>query len=188
MCLHKTQEAWLFLWQCIWWPMQQGGSHQNQERTHWWQWLQIKCQCWISSSGPWGWHHSHWRWWSESLLPILGMLSMTNMTLLTNTAMPAVGAVFNMSRWVWAHQSPQSSQGLHQLWWCGGCGGLWGYGRSRWRLCHGCEQGQCWPGWWWLALRNWLMGEHHQLWSQVSNWRQLFHVLIHQRCSSKVCL
>ena len=59
---HQTQKVWSFIWQCIWWPMQLEGSHQNQERAHC-QWQpQIQCQCRISSLSHWVWHHSHQRW------------------------------------------------------------------------------------------------------------------------------
>ena len=59
---HHTQEAWSFLQQCIWWPMWQEGSHQNQERVHWQWWLQIQCQNHISPSGHWACYNFQWRW------------------------------------------------------------------------------------------------------------------------------
>ena len=149
---------------------------------------------------------------SESLLLILGMQSMTNMTPLTNTAMSAVGTVFNMSSpslamefspkpgAVKQHQQiatvpaspspliPQSSQGstltLMMLW-------LW-----RTLGVHGDGDGDFIMG---VSEDDTdqdddesdsetdLWRKCHWLQSWVSNWGWLPHMLRHQRCSSKVC-
>ena len=166
-CQHQTQAAWFFLQQ--WYLMTnatRGLACQNQERVHqWWQqWIQ--CQCHGSApldtdcnTAP------NWRWQGvRDSHQLLGMLSMTNMTLLTKTAMhQQMGAVFNLPSlspamefsqklgavkqyWQLAtalnspspepFDPPRSSQGWHcLLWWGCGCGGLREYGRSRWRLC-----------------------------------------------------
>ena len=146
---HQTQEAWSFLQQCIWWPMWQEGSCQNQERAHWQQWLRIQCQCQISSSGCYTWYHSHWRWqrvrashqYQGCWVWQTWVLSQTQQCQqwVQSSTCPA---------WAWGHQSLWSSQGLCWLWQCCGCGGLWEYVRWRWRLHHGHEQ-----GWWMIPIR-----------------------------------
>ena len=165
--------------------MCQEGSHQNQGRAQWqWQpWLQH--QLWISSSVHHVWHHSHQRWWGmrapiwhggcqqwawSSICPAQVQQKSSQRPRATKQHGQSATALTSLNLSSSIPPSPAEGDSdnivaVEDL----------AYGRLGSRLCHGGEWGQSHLGQWWVWLREWLTGEHHWLWSWVSNGRWLPH-------------